>query len=194
MDCWSRFKRFSQDPKTWLEFVALTAVIFYTHYSAQQVDETRRSNRIAEQSLQESQRAYLAAGEVDQVPSGIKIHVTNFGHLAAEIVGGHVDWTRFSYPQLGMIEHAEVQIPPGAKVMPGAASEFAVFVDTPKLAAGDQKSVERGMQGLAINGTIQFKTGFDSTDSLAIHVAYDPDGRRWEHINEGVRVNLRGAK
>jgi hypothetical protein len=136
----------------------------------------------------------LAAGDVDQIPSGIRIHLTNFGHLVAEIVGGHVDYARFSYPQNRMIESTEGQIPPGAKVMPGAASEFAVIVDTPKLAARDRDSVERGMQGLAINGAIQFKTGFDSTDSLPIHFTYDPQEKRWVHVNEGTRVDLRSAK
>jgi hypothetical protein len=62
---------FLQDPKTWFEILALIVVVWYTYYSARQVEATRVANQIAISAFSATQRPWIGFerhGGIDSDP------------------------------------------------------------------------------------------------------------------------------
>jgi hypothetical protein len=154
--------------------------------------EAARSADIARNSLVSTQRAYLSFGDVEQVLSGVKIHLTNFGHVPARIINESVNYSRQTYPQNQFVDRRAVHIEYG-EINPGSASEFALMVFLPRLEENDQVAVSNGSQRLVINAFMTFDCGFNSTDRFEIHAMFDPSEKRWVHMTTVTLVDLPGA-
>ena len=152
------------------------------------VTESKRANALTQQALVLGQRAYLSYGDIDQIPSGIKIHISNFGHVPAKIIGGAVRYQHNTYSDNRSLTDIARNVRE-LTVQPGAL-DTVILLDLPKLAPDDFNSVESGHQILGITGHLKYDTGFDSTDELLIAIAYDWEKKHWFHTGEGRNIDF----
>ena len=170
---------------------AIVQIWFVSH----QLSNATTATEISRQSLIAAQRAYLSYGEVEQEQYGIKIHVTNFGHVPAKIASGNFIYGRFAASNAALLDRREGPPVIGNTtiVKPAPATDFAVIVDLPFLSADEHAAIDSGAQGMVVDGWVRFDIGFDKTesDTLSIHTTYDRMTKKWTHVDEGIHVDLR---
>lgn len=171
------------------EIAGLGVLIWYAFTTSKQWEAQVRANELTKSALVLGQRAYLSYGAVEQIPSGLKIHLSNFGHVPAKITGGSLRYVRITYPQNVGLTNIARNLEP-LTIMPEAASEAAILLDMPTLSPEDQSAVLSGHQMIIVGGNIRYDTGFGSTDELYVGVTYEPRTKRWEHVNSGSRVDF----
>jgi len=172
-------------PKAYVEVAALVLLAIYTC-------ETHRTNALTESALEIGQRAYLAYGLVDQIPSGIKIHLSNIGHVPTKVTRIFGHYLRVSYPQNVTLDNlSREKMAPNIDVAPGSDSDAAVLLDLPALQPDDTIAVNAGHQILTIDAALDYETGFHRTDRLNVTLVYDREVNKWVRVNRGAVVNLR---
>lgn len=179
-----------------ISLASLVVLMIYTIVTACQWRQLILSNNVAHETLVVGQRAYLCAtGAVDNIPSGIKIHISNCGHVRAKIMNGAVSYFRTNVHGSRLDQHF-THLPTGDAifVMPGSASDFAILITLPSLSAEDEAAISTGAQELAVKVAITFDTGFAASDEFLFGAAYSPESKRWIKINSGLAVNLRDSK
>lgn len=187
-----KLRQFFVDPKTWFEVAALIVVVFYTVYAREQAQRMLVANQLSRDSLMLGQRAYLAVGIAEQIAPGIKIPITNIGHVPAKIITGSFTYLRVTYPRMDIIDKRSKLLETDKLVIaPGDTSTFSVFLAIPELSPVDQGAVDAGKQFLAINGTMTFDTGFNSTDTVLVNFSFDQSTKRWTRTSEGRSINFR---
>jgi hypothetical protein len=109
---------------------------------------SQKSLTVSQTSLEIAQRAYLTYGVVDEIPSGIKVHISNFGHVPATITGGTARYVRNLFPanvSLADISRKFSESPNKSVMSPGD-TDAAFLFDLPKLSPEDDAAVKTGHQ------------------------------------------------
>jgi hypothetical protein len=180
----SRLKKDLKTPKMYMEALALLVLLAYT-------SATFTANSLMKTALSLGQRAYLSYSAVETIPSGVKIHLSNFGHVPAKLISGvSFRYLRATWPENAGLADIPRNLPESLTVMPGTASESAVLLDLPKLSPDDQAALDAGRQMLAIYGKLRYDTGFNSTDELLVAITYQRETKSWVHVNDGTRIDF----
>ena len=153
---------------------------------------SQKSLTVSQTSLEIAQRAYLTYGVVDEIPSGIKVHISNFGHVPATIIGGPARYMRNLFPvnvSLADISRKFSESTNKSVISPGD-TDAAFLFDLPKLSQEDDAAVKAGHQIVFVSYEIDYETGFNKLDRLSIRISYAPDSRKWTHVNSGTRIDF----
>jgi len=172
------------------ELVGLGVLIWYAITTYNLWRSQRDANRLASIGLELQQRAYLTYGSVDQIPSGIKVHLSNIGHVPGTITGGSAHYFRTSYPENRNIANVTASVPGSIVVSPGPDSDAAILFELPQLGAIDESLLKTGREIMALNATVTYDTGFKSTDTLDIRISYERQTEKWVHVNHGTNVDF----
>lgn len=178
-----RLKKDVRKPTVILEVIALLGLLIYTC-------ETHRANTLTKTSLNIGQRAYLAYGALEDVGVGIKIHLSNFGHLPARVNGGKLRYQRNVWP--ANISKTDVlgDVKP-LVVSPGPTSDSIIMVLLSPVPDPEKPLVEAGREIIAISGTLEYDDGFGETDTLLIAINYDWEKKIWVHTGAGTDVQFK---
>jgi hypothetical protein len=180
----SRLRANIKKPKTCVEIFALLVLVAYTC-------ATFTANRLTKTTLSISQRAYLSYGLVEDYNTGVKVHLSNFGHVPAKVSSNApFNLVLETFPDGKVRANVLRNLPDPLIVMPMDASDTAILIDLPKFLPEDLEMITTGKEALKLYGHLKYNTGFDSTDELVIALTYDWQTKRWIHMNSGGRVEF----
>ena len=145
---------------------------------------------IANRNFEVSQRAYLSFGTPDS-GSGrtLRIPIENFGHVAVDSILAVFSYLiiQINSDAIPQYETSTVYVHP---IRPGSGSDFALYVNLPRLPPRAVQAIESGKEKVAVSGRIIYDTGFFKMDTLVILVYYNHVMKRWVRSGEGARIDL----